>query len=250
MKNIELLNICYKFFNRFISSSELIDKLESINNKEVNKMVKEIKKIIKNTSYEEDEQIIKEKETIKKLIKRLEDIKEKDNNDFLNEELEKLKKDYDRKRDSYEMWNEICKYITSNDYFNECFDNLSKEELLEFICQYISAPMAPNLSEEEFSDLVNLAIKKDERERLWRLGFNYYRKKFKMEPIIDYFIKVKDGYYISESICAFSDALNIDDIIDKINDKELIEDLIKRKDVIKYYVTEEQFKKLLSKLKK
>ena len=250
MKNIELLNVCYKFFNRFILSNDLVDILDNMDDKEVKKIVKGIKKIIKDIPDEEDEQVINEKEKIKKLIERFEEIQKNDNSDFIAEELEKLKKDYDRKRDSYKRWNEICKYITSNDYFNECFDNLSREELLEFLCQYIKAPMPPNLTEEEFSDLINLAIEKDKREYLWRLGFNYSMSGLDLNPIMDYFVKVKDGYYIAESICAFSDAIDIDRLVDNINDKDLIEDLISRKDIIKPYVTKEQANRLLSKLKK
>ena len=63
-----------------------------------------------------------------------------------------------------------------------------------------------------------------------------------------YFINKKDGYYLAELISAVGECLNIDSIIDKIDDKELIEDLKKRKAVISSYVSEEQFNKLISKL--
>ena len=53
MKNKELLNICYKFFNRFITADVLIEQLLNIDKtnlsnkdiKETNKLIKDIKKI-------------------------------------------------------------------------------------------------------------------------------------------------------------------------------------------------------------
>lgn len=66
--------------------------------------------------------------------------------------------------------------------------------------------------------------------------------------IVDYFIKKKDGYYLAELISAFGECLNIDEIIDKINDKELIEELKNRKSIICHYVSEEQFNRLIFKL--
>ena len=30
MKNIELLNICYKFFNRFITADKLVEEIEKL----------------------------------------------------------------------------------------------------------------------------------------------------------------------------------------------------------------------------
>ena len=62
MKNIELLNICYKFFNRFITADKLVEEIEKIDTsnlskndvKEQNKLIEEIKTITKNIPNEED----------------------------------------------------------------------------------------------------------------------------------------------------------------------------------------------------
>ena len=59
----------------------------------------------------------------------------------------------------------------------------------------------------------------------------------------------KDAYYLSELISSVGECLNINRIIYNLKDKDLIKDLIERKDVIKHYVTEEQIKKLEAKLK-
>lgn len=259
MKNKELLNICYKFFNRFITADILIEQLTNIDKtnlskndiEETNKIISDIKKIADNTPNEVDEYVTKKKETISNLIKKIEQIPKDDNNsDFLNRQLDNLKKDYDREMDSHERWFAITDCIDRNDYFTKIFESLTDYELLEFIAQNIQAPFPPNLTQEEFDKLVKVGIEKDEREWLWRLAFNYERSKINFDNIVDYFIKKKDGYYLAELISAIGECLNIDSIINKIVDKELIEDLKKRKGVISSYVSDEQFNRLIDKLNK
>lgn len=259
MKNKELLNICYKFFNRFITADILIEQLTNIDKtnlskndiEKTNKIISDIKKIADNTPNEIDEYVIKKKETISNLIKKIEQIPKDDNNsDFLNRQLDNLKKDYGREMYSHERWFAITDCIDKNDYFTKIFESLTDYELLEFIAQNIQAPFPPNLTQEEFDKLVKVGIEKDEREWLWRLAFNYERSKINFDNIVDYFIKKKDGYYLAELISAIGECLNIDSIINKIVDKELIEDLKKRKGVISSYVSDEQFNRLIDKLNK
>lgn len=152
--------------------------------------------------------------------------------------------------DSYERWHTITECIEKNDYYNACFHQLSKYELLEFIAQYIQVPYPPQLTQEEFESLVQVGIEQDKREWLWRLAFNYEKSNINFDSIVDYFIEKKDGYYIAELICAIGECLDIDVMIDKINDKELIEDLKGRKSVLDVYVSEEQFQKLFVKCNK
>ena len=259
MKNKELLNICYKFFNRFITADILIEQLSNIDKTniskndiyETKKIISEIKKIANATPNQVDEYVIKEKETIKRLINKIEKIPKDDNNaEFLNKQLDGLKMDYNREMDSNERWFTITDYINKNDYFIRTFDSLTDYELLEFIAQNIQAPFPPNLTQEEFDKLVKVGIEKDEREWLWRLAFNYERRKINFDEIVDYFIKKKDGYYLTELISVVGELLDIDSIIDKINDIELIEDLKERKAVINSYVSDEQFNKLIEKIDK
>lgn len=258
MKNIELLNICYRFFNRFITADKLIEQLSNIDKNnlskndiyETNKIISDIKIIVSNIPNEADEYVIKEKEKIKRLINKIEQIPMDNNSDFLNRQLNYLKKDYDREMDSQERWFAITDYINKNDYFTKTFESLTDYELLEFIAQNIQAPFPPNLTQEEFDKIVKVGIEKDEREWLWRLAFNYESRKINFDKIVDYFIKKKDGYYLAELISAVGENLNIDSIIDKINDNELIEDLKERKDVIDSYISDEQFNKLIEKIDK
>ena len=257
MKNKGFLNICYKFFNRFITADKLIEELTNMdttdlskkNIEEQKKLIKEIKTIAQNIPNEIDEYVIQKKDKIKNMIDRFENIPKDDKNlDFLNKHLENLKKDYEKEMDSHERWFKITDCINKNSYFNKVFESLTDYELLEFIAQNISAPFPPNLTQEEFDRLVKIGIEKDKREWLWRLAFNYENSNINFDSIVEYFIKKKDGYYLSELISAVGDCLNMDEIIDMIDDKELIEDLKDRKSVISNYVSEEQFNKLICKI--
>ena len=251
MVNKDLLNICYKYFNRYINANELIEQLKIIqkDKEEINSIIKEIQKIINDIPNKEDQFIINKKENIKNLIEKLDNIS-KDDKDLepLNKGIDNLKQEYEKEIDCEELWNKITEYIINNEYFNKIFDSLSDYELLEFICQYIKAPFPPSLTQKEFDNLVKVGIDKDEREKLWRLAFNYENHNLKFDKIVDYFIKVKDGYYLSELISAVGDDLDIDNIIDKVSDKEIINYLIDNKDIIKSYITEEQFNKLKNKI--
>lgn len=256
MKNKELLNICYKFFNRFINADILIEKLSNIDKSnlstkdidETTKLLDEIKKIANNIPNEVDEYVIKKKETINNLLKKFERIpKDDSNSEFLNHYFGKLKKEYAREIDSYERWFTITDFIDKNDYFTKTFESLTDYELLEFIAQNIQAPFPPNLNQKEFDRLVKVGIEKDEREWLWRLAFNYEKRNINFDRIVDFFINKNDGYYLVELISAVGECLNIDSIIDKINDKKLIKELEKRKNIISPYFSEEQFNRLIEK---
>ena len=245
MKNKELLNICYKFLNRFITADKLVELISNVDrvnytdydNQETNKMLDEIKDIILTVPNTEDEYVKARKESNKKFVNKLEQIA--DNVDFLAKEAESLKQSCNKEIDSHERWSSVAKYITSNKYFNELFDSLNDYELLEFIAQYIQVPCPPSLEQEDFDKLVKVGIEHDEREWLWRLAFNYDYSNLDFDKITNYFIKVNDGYYISELICAVSDKLNINDIIDKINDEALIKDILGRKNYLSTYITDE-----------
>ena len=260
MKNKELLNICYKYLNRFINASELVNKLSDINielyskkdKKEIDKFILGLEKVIRKYPNKEDSFIINEKKKIKELISKFENIPEKVDDkktkEYIDKQIKALNKDYERVVDSQDRWIAVSDYITSNKYFNNIFESLTDYEMLEFIAQYISAPFTPNFTQEEFDRLVNVGIDKDEREWLWRLAFNYENRGIKFDLIVDYFILKKDDYYLSELISAVGECLDIDSIIDKISDKELIKGLKERKNVLESFVSEEQYNRLIEKL--
>ena len=256
---MELLNICYKYINRFINSNELVNQLNGINKdrltdmerQNIDELIKEIREISNSIPDSEDKLIQKEKETIKKLIKNLEVIpRDVKNKDFIDRQLYQLRKDYDRKYDSYEKWLKVRTNIIENEYFNNCYNNLSKYELLRFITQYIGVPLPPKLGQNEFDELVKVGIENSEKELLWRLALNYAKKEMNLDLIINYYILKQDGYYISELISAVGEYLNVSNIFDKINDVDLIKDLSRRKNVMNEYVKDEDWNKLMNKLEK
>lgn len=256
MKNMELLNICYKFFNHFITVDTLIEKLSNIDKsklseediEQTNKIVNELKKIAQNNPNTVDEFVLKKKESINSLIKKLDNFP--DNSDesvLLTNQINNLKKEYGQEIDAHERWLAIASYLNDNEYFNKTFDSLTDYELLEYIAQSIQAPFPPSLTQAKFDKLVKVGIDNDEREWLWRLAFNYEYTKLHLEEIADYFIKQKDGYYLAELISAVGSRLNIDSIIDKISDKDLIKELIKRKDVISFNLSDGEIDRLIKK---
>lgn len=98
-------------------------------------------------------------------------------------------------------------------------------ELLEFIAQYISVPIPPQIDQEKFNDLVKVGIKNNEREWLWRLAFNYNRKNKDFSLIEDYFIEKKDSYYLTELISAVREDLDMKKLKEKVlatKDKKFI----------------------------
>jgi len=260
MKNREFLSICYKFFNRFIVSFELIEKLNNLDKslfsdtekKEFDDLFYKINEIVKNIPNNEDDFIVNTKKKINELMSKIKKVSintdDKELQKYLSEKLNNLKEDYKKEIDSQERWLAITNCINDNDFFNRCFDNLSDYELLEFIAQNISAPFPPQMTQEKFENLVKVGIENDEREWLWRLAFNYEGRNIKFDSIVNYFIEIKNGYYLIELISAVGECLDIDSIIDKISDKELIEDLMGRIDIIEPDLTEEQFSKLINKL--
>ncbi len=247
MKNIDFLNVCYKYINRFINAEELVKMLEEIKNDEIEALIKELKTIMEEVTNEEDELVKNEREKLSQILTKLGQVPEDGAMKAISDTVTRVKKSYDRERDSYERWSRIVKCVTGNKYFDECYGNLSDYELLEYITQSIKAPCPPHLSQERFDELVLAGIKNDARESLWRFAFSYENAGLDMDEIIDYFIKKKDGYYIAEMISAIS-TLDIDKLVDKITDKELIKDLEGRKDVIINRMTEEKYNKLIAKL--
>ena len=248
LNNKEMLNICYKFFNRFITASELVVALKKVdcNDEAYVSFIEELDELVNSIPNEEDEYVRNEKAKIKNIIDKLKNIPKEEQFKKLNDHVESLKKDYERDFDSYDRWYKVVEFINDNDYFNNYFDSLSKYELLEFIAQYICAPFPPQISEEEFIEIVNEGIKHDEREWIWRMALNYETRGFDFSLISDYFIKVKDGYYLVELISGIKDALDIDSILDKLNDKDLIEDIKIRKSILDNCLSKKQLDKLMN----
>lgn len=226
---MDLVNIIYRYVNRFINSDELVNLLINIDkkkfskdeNEKIAKLLEEIKKIIETVPIEIDQIEIKRMASLNHILENLEKIiaNEKNSEEVkknVKKKYDNLIKDKDKIRDSGSRYEKIYDLLVNNSvYINYC-DQMDDLTLLEFITQYISAPMTPNINQEVFDDLVNAGIKEDKKEALWRLAFNYKGQKKDFTHIENYFIKKRDAYYLTELIYAVKEDLNMNELIDKI----------------------------------
>lgn len=257
---MDLVNLTYKYVNRFINSEELIKGLESIDLSKysdeeidvINKLILDVKNIKETTPNEVDEIEIRRMKQLNYTLEKLEGFlaNEKNTeeaNQFLKKECERLSKDKEIIRDGGKLYNDIFNLLTSNSLYKKYCQQMNDEELLDFIAQYISAPMPPKITQETFNDLVSAGIKQDKREALWRLAFNYYRINKDFSLIEDYFIEKRDHYYLLELISAVSEDLDLDKLIDKIfdtNDKDFINTLVKNGVYVVDRFTDEQINRI------
>lgn len=126
---------------------------------------------------------------------------------------------------------ELANSLTKNKvYINYC-QKMVLSELLDFITQYISAPMPAKINQDLFDDMVEVGIKEDKREALWRLAFNYVDKEKDFTRIEDYFLEKRDVYYLTELMYVEEENHDIEKIVKKIkftNYEKFINDCFKR----------------------
>lgn len=235
---MNLVTLMYKYINRFINSDELLESLEELDlnnfSKEekisINKLIDDIKTIKDKTANEIDEIEKNRLETIERIVSNINIILESDNLEKdLREKIE-YRKEYlleDKKKvkDGGKLYESIYILLADNKLINHYWESINDYELLEFIAQYISVPMPPQIDQEKFNDLVKVGIKNNEREWLWRLAFNYNRKNKDFSLIEDYFIEKKDSYYLTELISAIPEDLDMKKLKEKVlatNDKKFI----------------------------
>lgn len=235
---MNLVTLMYKYINRFINSDELLESLEELDlnnfSKEekisINKLIDDIKTIKDKTANEIDEIEKNRLETIERIVSNINIILESDNLEKdLREKIE-YRKEYlleDKKKvkDGGKLYESIYILLADNKLINHYWESINDYELLEFIAQYISVPMPPQIDQEKFNDLVKVGIKNNEREWLWRLAFNYNRKNKDFSLIEDYFIEKKDSYYLTELISAVREDLDMNKLKEKVlatKDKKFI----------------------------
>ncbi len=226
---MELVNIIYKYINRFINSKELVKLLSTINranftkedNEKLDKLIEDVKTVIANTNIEIDEIEKHRIKTINKLLNRLQKAANFKNNDksvqeFIKRQIASLTKDKETQRDSGQRYEKLYDLLVNNEVNIKYIEKMTDLELLEFITQYISVPVTVKLSQEFFDDLVDVGIDKDMREALWRLANNYYQKGIDFTKIEEYFIKKRDSYYLTELLCAVDDDIDKEKTIEKV----------------------------------
>ncbi len=235
---MNLVTLMYKYINRFINSDELLESLEELDlnnfSKEekisINKLIDDIKTIKDKTANEIDEIEKNRLETIERIVSNINIILESDNLEKdLREKIEHRKEylleDKKKVKDGGKLYESIYILLADNKLINHYWESINDYELLEFIAQYISVPVPPQIDQEKFNDLVKVGIKNNEREWLWRLAFNYNRKNKDFSLIEDYFIEKKDSYYLTELISAVREDLDMKKLKEKVlatNDKKFI----------------------------
>lgn len=227
-KTMELVNIIYRYINRFINSDELIELLVNIDQtkfskkeqKGIQKLLKEVKQITENVPIEIDQIEIKRKASLNHILEFLEKIKtneqiSKRRKEFFEKEYNRLIKEKDIVRDSGPRYEKLYDLLVNNPiHINYC-KKMNDLELLEFIAQYFHAPVVPNIDQETFDDLVTVGIKEDKREALWRLAFNYCGREKDFTRIENYFIEKRDDYYLTELIHAVQEDLDMEKLTEK-----------------------------------
>ncbi len=237
-KNMDLVNIIYRYLNRFINSDELVEMLKNIDKtqfkqkeiKEIEELIEEVKKITECVPVKIDQIETRRMTSLNHILESLEKIKENDDNcddvkELAKNKYDSLVKDKDRIRDSGPRYEKLYDLLVNNSVYTNYCEKMTDLELLEFITQYISAPIIPNIDQKTFDDLVNVGIKENKKEALWRLAFNYNGKKKDFSRIEDYFIEKRDNYYLIELINAVQEDLNMDKLIEKVintKDKKFI----------------------------
>lgn len=241
---MDLVNIVYRYVNRFINSEELLTLLKAIDESsfsteeivDINKLLDEVENIIKTVPIEIDNEERNRIASINRILGTLEKVK--NNKENSQEVLDTVQRQYDnlirekkKVRDSGPRYIELSKSLTTNKtYINYC-QKMSSKELLEFITQYISVPMPPRIDQDLFDEMVEVGIKEDKREALWRLVFNYIGRNKDFTRVEDYFIEKRDAYYLTELMSIEEGTVNIERITKKIkvtNDERFISNCFKR----------------------
>lgn len=239
---MDLVNIIYRYVNRFISSEILINLLENMDKnkfsktelKEINKLLQEIKEIVKNVPNEIDMIEIKRLENINRMLELFknnidnEKLDEK-GSEFVERKYNDLLKDKESIRDCGPRYEKLFELLTNFPLYRDYCLKMDDYELLEFITQYIYVPVAPKIGQKDFDDLVSAGIEQDKRESLWRLAMNYEDKGKDFSQIEDYFILKRDNYYLMELVSGVDNNLNLTELVDKIietKDKEFIKKIV------------------------
>lgn len=238
---MDLVNLMYKYINRFINSDELLEELKKLElnhyskeeEQEIKQLILDVQNIKNTTPNEIDDIERKRLGNIEHFLGLIEQAENTDLNDDLKKLVQKKKaqflKDRNKVYDGGVLFQSIFDLLTNHDLIGRYAKAMNDLELLEFITQYISVPMPPILTQDKFNDLVRIGIERDMREDLWRLAFNYNHKEIDFTLIEDYFILKRDDYYLTELISAVEEDLNKDKLIDKIIDtldKDFIDQVV------------------------
>ena len=185
LKNNFFVKSVYKYINKLMNKDILINEIKIFLNSKVGK------------KYKKDLNIL------------LENIENKDKS--LEELIINNENEYER----------IFDLTIHNKTYIDIAKNMSALELMLLITSYIFVPFTPNIDQDGFNDLVNVAKNYDNSlENIWRLGMNYDRKGYNFDLLDNFFVDSKNVYYLGEYIS----------LIHQINQEKIVNIIVKTKD--------------------
>lgn len=185
LKNNFFVKSVYKYINKLINKDILINEIKIFLNSKGGK------------KHKEDLNIL------------LDNIENKDKS--LKESIINNENEYER----------IFDLIIHNKTYIDIAKNMSALELMLLITSYIFVPFTPNIDQDGFNDLINVAKNYDfALENIWRLGMNYDRKGYNFDLLDNFFVDSKNVYYLGEYIS----------LIHQINQEKIVDTIVKTKD--------------------
>ncbi len=172
----------FKYINKFLDKDSLLSELKLLKNFKVF------------DNYENN---------INDIISEIES---KSINDLLLEES----KEYDR----------ICKLLIDSKINNDFYEQLNYKDKMLIITNYIACPRPFELTQEDFNQLVESAKEyKASLESVWRLAMSYDMKNYNFDLIDNFFVNMKNIWYLGEYISGIHQ-INLDNIIKLIIEKK------------------------------
>lgn len=184
------------------------------------------------------------------LVLELESLSKTDkyrDNEVLETLILNIKKIMDEHTGMYVRYDLIKNLVVNNELHKKEAEAMTDAELLDMITSYFNVPLHPQISFDYFEELVDLAISSENaKEKCFRLLTNYVGVDRHFDKIIDYFIKERDTWYLSEIICFCGKQIDTMDIVSKIvntRDKKFIKEFLNRNGM-KDILLEEEIKLL------
>ena len=173
------------------------------------------------------------KEELIKILKSLYDLNKED------EVLDRIKVLEEMNLDDKFLYYEIDKLIEEllmNEYYDKLTDKMTDYDFLNIITYNISSNRPYSIDQKKLDELIDVAKShKDTNENIWRLAMNYDRMGYDFSKIEEYFVSIKDIYYLQEYISGVYQK-NLDYIVDlliKQNDKDFIKKVLDNELIIR-----------------
>lgn len=210
LKNNFFVKSVYKYMNKLINKDILINEIKIFLNSKIGK------------KYKKDLNVL------------LDNIENKDKS--LEELIINNENEYER----------IIDLTIHNRTYIDIVKNMSDLELMLLITSYIFVPFTPNIDQNCFNALVNVAKNYDNAlENIWRLGMNYDRKGYNFDLLDNFFVDSKNVYYLGEYISSIHQ-INQEKIVNtiiKTKDKEFIKQILENNFIVGNL--DEEYKKIL-----